>query len=86
MKITAIPTASPYEALPFCPNCGSYQCDDNRIDDRLYVEAAREAEQFRYDGNIDDAVEVLSALYAIQIINFLRLRWYCLKCGISFDD
>ncbi len=70
---------------PICPNCGSLECEDNRIDDRLYIEAAREAERLRFEGNIDDAVEVLSALYAIQIVNFLRLRLFFLDCGSSYD-
>lgn len=74
-----------HQPVAICPNCGSLEYEDNRINDRLYIEAAREAEQFRYDGKIDDAVEVLSALYAINIVNFLRLRWHCLDCGVTFD-
>lgn len=85
MQMTAIHNGAQCEPIAVCPNCGSLECEDNRIDDRLYIEAAREAEQLRYDGRIDDAVEVLSALYAIQIVNFLRLRWCCLDCGASFD-
>ena len=74
------------EPVAICPNCGSLECEDNRIDDRLYIEAACEAEQLRYDGKADEAIEVLSALYAIQIVNFLRLRWRCLDCcGVTFD-
>ena len=73
------------EPIAICPNCGSLECEDNRIDDRLYIEAAREAEQLRYHGKIDEAIEVLSALYAIQITNFLRLRWRCVGCGSLFD-
>lgn len=73
------------EPIAPCPNCGSLECEDNRIDDRLYVEAAREAEQLRFEGNTQDAIEVLSALYAIYIVNFLRLRWHCLDCGVTFD-
>jgi hypothetical protein len=46
-----------YQPVAICPNCGSLECEDNRIDDRLYIEAAREAEQLRYDGKIDEAVE-----------------------------
>ncbi len=75
-----------HQPVAICPNCSSLECEDNRIDDRLYIEAAREAEQFRYDGNIDDAVEVLSALAAINIINFLRLKFFCCSCGAQFDE
>ncbi len=78
-------TDAEYEPIAVCPNCGSLECEDNRIDDRLYIEAAREAPRLRFEGNTDDAVEVLSALYAIQIVNFLRLRWRCLDCQASFD-
>lgn len=74
-----------HQPVAICPNCGSLESEDNRIDDRLYIEAAREAEQLRYDGKIDEAIEVLSALYEINIVNFLRLRWCCLDCGASFD-
>lgn len=73
------------EPIAICPNCGSLECDDNRLDDRLYIEAAREAPRLRFDGNTDDAIEVLSALYAIQIVNFLMLRWRCLDCGVTYD-
>ena len=86
MLTTIFHTDAEYEPIAVCPNCGSLECEDNRIDDRLYIEAAREAEQLRYDGKIDDAVEVLTALYAINIVNFLRLRWRCLDCGgVTFD-
>ena len=73
------------EPIAVCPNCGSLECEDNRIDDRLYIEAAREAPRLRFEGYTDDAIEVLSALYAIQIVNFLRLRFFCVTCGASFD-
>lgn len=85
MLTTDFHTDHEHQPVAVCPNCGSPECEDNRIDDRLYIEAAREAEQLRYDGNIDEAVEVLSALYAINIVNFLRLRWYCVGCGCTFD-
>jgi ribosomal protein S27AE len=74
-----------HQPVAICPNCGSLECEDNRIDDRLYIEAAREAPRLRYEGNTDDAIEVLSALYAINIVNFLRLRFFCVNCGSSFD-
>lgn len=85
MLTTDFHTDHDHSPVAICPNCGSLECEDNRIDDRLYIEAAREAEQLRYDGKTDEAIEVLSALYAINIVNFLRLRWCCLDCGSSFD-
>jgi hypothetical protein len=72
------------DAVTLCPQCGSTDCEDNRIDDALYREAAKEAPRLRYEGRIGEAVEVLTALYAIRIANFLRPRWRCV-CGVSFD-
>lgn len=68
-----------------CPNCGGADYEDNRIDDRLYAEAAKEAPRLRFEGNTTDAVEVLTALYAIHIANFVRPEWRCLSCGVTFD-
>ena len=85
MKITAILNNAECEPIAVCPNCGSLECEDNRIDDRLYIEAAREAPRLRFEGNTDDAIEVLSALYAINIANFLRLNLRCLDCGVTYD-
>lgn len=68
-----------------CPGCGS--CDgheDDRISERLYIEAAREAPRLRYEGRTEEAIEVLSALYAIRIANFIRPHWLC-GCGVRFD-
>ena len=67
-----------------CPGCGGTDIEDNRIDIRLYVEAAREALHLRHLGKVADVIEVLSALYARHIINFLRPRWRCV-CGVTFD-
>lgn len=85
MLTTDFHTDHDHQPVAVCPNCGSLECEDNRIDDRLYIEAAREAPRLRFEGNTADAIEVLSALYAINIVNFLRLRWCCLDCGVRFD-
>jgi hypothetical protein len=85
MLTTNFDTDVECEPIAICPNCGSLECDDNRIDDRLYIEAAREAPRLRFEGNTADAIEVLTALHAINIVNFLRLRWRCFNCGASFD-
>ena|ERR1700741_838576 len=71
-------------ANTLCPHCGGTDYEDNRIDDALYREAAKEAPRLRHEGLIGDAIEVLTALYAIRIANFLRPRWRC-ACGVSFD-
>ena len=68
-----------------CPACGGSHFEDTRLDEQLYVEAAREAPRLRFEGNIEDAVEVLSALYSIRIVNFIRPRWRC-EWGVAFDD
>jgi hypothetical protein len=85
MKITAILNNAECEPIAVCPNCGSLECEDNRIDDRLYIEAAREAPRLRFEGNTEDAIEVLCALHAINIVNFLRLRFFCVNCRALFD-
>lgn len=70
---------------PFCPGCGASEYDDNRIDERLYIEAAREAPRLRHEGRNGEAIDLLSALYAIRIVNFIRPRWLCRACGAQFD-
>jgi|GEM_PF-2580648 len=72
-------------ACTTCPGCGGTEFEDNRLDERLLIEAAREAELMRFEGRIDDAAEVLTALYARRIVNFLRPRWRCTACGVTFD-
>ena len=72
------------DAIMICPHCGGTDCEDNRIDEALYREAAKEAPRLRHEGRIGDAIDVLTALYAIRIANFLRPRWRCV-CGVSFD-
>ena len=67
-----------------CPQCGSHHYEDNRADERLYIEAAREAPRLRFEGRHDEALDILTALYAIRIANFLRPRWRC-ECGVRFD-
>ncbi len=85
MDMAELLRAGQHDTQTTCPECGSCTFDDNRIDERLYVEAAKEAPRLRYEGCIDDAIEVLSALYSIRIVNFIRPRWRC-ECGVTFDD
>ena len=70
----------------FCSNCLGSDYEDNRMDEALYVAAAQEAPRLRYEGAIDDAVEVLSALYAIRIVNFVRPKFRSCSCGAQFDE
>lgn len=68
-----------------CPNCGGEDYEDNRVDEALYREAAREAPRLRFEGKTDDALEVLTALYAIRIANFLAPQFCCCACAATFD-
>lgn len=72
--------------LILCPHCGASEYEDNRIDEQIYVEAAHDAHCLRHEGRIAEAIDVLSALYAIRISNFVKPRWLCLVCGVRFDD
>lgn len=84
-KISTSRAVSDDGPVTTCPNCGGGDYEDNRIDEALYREAAREAPRLRYEGCTDEAMEVLIALYAIRIANFLRPEWLCLSCGVTFD-
>lgn len=72
------------DTMTICPHCGGSDYEDNRSDERLYIEAAKEAPRLRFEGRIEEALEILTALYAIRIGNFLRPRWRC-SCGARFD-
>lgn len=69
-----------------CPNCQSSERDDCRTDESIYAEAARDVAELRHDGRIGEALEILTALYAVRIANFLKVRWLCLTCGARYDD
>lgn len=77
--------SSAQEFHPICPGCGASDYEDNRVDERIYMEAARDAHRLRHEGRNADAIDVLSALYAIRIVNFVRPHWLCLSCGAQFD-
>ena len=85
MHMAEILSAGQRDTQTTCPECGGCNFEDNHIDERLYVEAAKEAEQLRFEGKIRDVVDVLSALASIQIANFIRPRWAC-ECGAKFCD
>ena len=69
-----------------CPNCCSDDREDCRTDERIYAEAARDVPLLRHEGRIGEALEILTALHAIQISNILKPRWLCLACGARYDD
>lgn len=73
------------EEATFCPSCGGSDYDDNCLSERLYAEAAEEAPLLRFAGRTDEAIEVLTALYAIRIVNFVLPKWRCNACGVTFD-
>jgi ribosomal protein S27AE len=86
MYLTYILSAHSREDLTTCPECGSCSYDDNRLDERLYAEAVRtEAPLLRFEGRSDEAIGLLTALYAIRITNFIRHQWLCNDCGVTFD-
>ena len=85
MEMTNLVTNGQREAVTICPCCGGSDYEDNRISERLYALAAQEAPRLRFEGNTDEAVELLSALYAIRIANFIRPEWRCNACGVTFD-
>jgi rubrerythrin len=68
-----------------CPHCGASDYEDNRIDERIYVAAAQEAHSLRHEGRLNEVVDILSALYTVRIVNFIRHPWRCLACGVHFD-
>ena len=69
-----------------CPNCGSFACNSNLIDEAPYRLAARSASALRDCGDVGAAADVLTGLASVKIINFLRLRWHCASCGATFND
>lgn len=73
------------EDITLCPCCGGSDYDDNQISERLYAEAAKEAPLLRFEGRTAEAIEVLTALWAIRIANFVRHQWRCNACGVTFD-
>lgn len=85
MDMSNFTTKGQNEASTFCPCCGGSDYEDNRVSERLYAEAAKEAPRLRFEGRSDEAIELLTALHAIRIANFIRHQWLCLDCGSSFD-
>jgi hypothetical protein len=68
-----------------CPNCGSEECSSNLIDESPFRQAARGARMLRQLGHTAAAADVLSRLAGVRIINFLRPRWSCEACGVTYD-
>lgn len=85
MDMSNLTTDGYSEAITTCPNCGGSDYEDNRISERLYALAAQEAPRLRFEGNTDEAIELLTALSAIRIANFIRHPWRCYGCGVTFD-
>lgn len=85
MEMTRFTEHGLNESIPICPCCGGSDYDDNRISERLYIEAAQEAPRLRFEGRSEEAVDVLTALWSIRIANFVRHEWRCNDCGVTFD-
>ena len=71
-----------------CPNCGcdAANAESNLIDEAPFRQAARSAKMLRALGHTGAVIDVLSRLAAVRIQNFLRPRWRCQECGVSYDD
>lgn len=78
--------SSPRNAETFilCPCCGSDAYQSNLLDETPYREAARSASLLRRLGASQLAADLLVRLASVRIANFLRLRWRCLECGVTF--
>lgn len=68
-----------------CPHCGGSDHEDNRISERIYEMAAEDTARLRHEGRLREVVDILSALYAVRIANYVRHPWRCLDCGVRFD-
>ena len=84
-NISTSQNAADIDHVITCPNCYGDNYEDNRVDEALFREAAREAPRLRHEGRDREAANVLIALYAIRIGNFLRPELRCLSCGVKFD-
>jgi hypothetical protein len=85
MEMQKFNAAQPHDANTFCPHCGGENYETNRADERLLIAAAQQAPRLRFEGKTDDAIEVLTALYALRIANFIKPEWRCLSCGVCYD-
>lgn len=85
MHMMHIDGAAATDTIILCPNCGGTEYESNRLEEALYVEAAKEAPRLRHEGKIEDAIELLTALHAIRIVNFLRPDFRCVSCQATFD-
>lgn len=85
MEMLKLKTAQSHQTDTFCPHCGGENFESNRADERLLIEAAKEAPRLRFEGKADEAIDVLTALYALRIANFIKPEWLCLDCESSFD-
>ncbi len=85
MEMLKIDAAQSHDPDTFCPHCGGENFESNRADERLLIEAAKEAPRLRFDGKADEAIDVLTALYALRIANFIKPEFLCLDCGVTFD-
>jgi hypothetical protein len=71
--------------LVICPACGASDYNDCHLDLHLHRELEREADGLVHEGRIEEAVDLLSELYARYIANFVSPHWRCLSCGVKFD-
>ena len=77
-----VPTAD----IPIiCPACHTSDYADTHLDADMHRCVVHEAGYLVHDGRRDEAIELLIALYARHIANFVQPRWHCLACGVRFD-
>lgn len=67
-----------------CPACGASDYNDDHIALPAHRAVFREADGLVQEGRTGEAIDLLSALYARHIANFVRPRWRC-RCGVKFS-
>jgi len=85
MYVTDWSTVREHHDLVICPACGASHYEDCHLDLHLHRELVREADGLVQEGRTNEAIDLLSALYARHIAAFVRPRWGCLSCGVKFD-
>lgn len=85
MYVTNWIDARGYRDPVICPACGASDYQECGLDVHLHRELEREADGLVQEGRTQEAVEILSALYARHIANRVRPGFQCLACGVKFD-
>lgn len=68
-----------------CPGCQRAEYRSALIDESPFAEAAAQAQQLCFFGEVDAARELLMRLAAVRVENTIRLPWLCCICSARFD-